>query len=89
MAKQHQVRRAAGEFVDEFADHDEEFELHQALVSDETFGTLCHCLRELNIQARYGDDPSAAVEDHADTAADKLRGAMESRAAQLRQEVQD
>lgn len=83
MARHAEIASAAGEIVEQFADYDDEFGLHQALVGDETFGTLALLKKELAIQAKYGD-LEGDVETHAEQAADAIDAALDARASQLK-----
>ncbi|QLH82446.1 hypothetical protein [Halosimplex pelagicum] len=89
MVQQFQMREAAREFVDEYADYDEEFDFHQTLVADETFGTLAHCRKELDTQLTFADGLSTLVEGHVRGGRDELETAMDERVAEVRAEVED
>lgn len=84
MAQLSQVRSAAGDHVDDYADIDEDFEYHQALVGDEQFGTIAFCYDEL-MACRFRDD----VVRRTDQAADRLQWALDARAEQIRDELND
>ncbi|WP_226479139.1 hypothetical protein [Natrinema amylolyticum] len=84
MAQLSQIREAAGTYADEFTNgEDPNGTQAEQLVSDETFGTIAHCLHELNITHRYGDDLEGDIARHTDTAADELRDALEVRAEEV------
>lgn len=88
MVRASEQRGAADEIVDEYADYDEEFEYYQALVADEAFGTLALVKKQLAIQRKYGD-LSDDVEGHAIRSAKEATAALEARAKEVREEVDD
>lgn len=83
MAKVTQTRRAAGKYAEDFTNgEDPDGNQAERLVSDETFGTLAHCLDELETLERYGDD-TADIDEYTLKAADRLRDALVERADEL------
>lgn len=88
MVRASEQRGAADELVDQYADYDDEFEYHQALVADETFGTLALVKTQLAIQDKYGDLEDD-VDAHAAEAAEEIDAALDARAEQVRAEVDD
>ncbi|WP_323192431.1 hypothetical protein [Halostella sp. PRR32] len=83
MVQRRQTHEAAGEFVEEFADYDEEFDYHQRLVADEQFGVIAFQLSTLDV---YEGEFEGHVGTFAGGAREKLKLALEERAAQLREE---
>jgi len=82
MVRTSEARSAAEEFADQYADYGDEYEYHQALVTDESFGTLAFIKKQLAIQDKYGD-LAGDVEAHTDQAADEINAALDARAEQI------
>lgn len=80
-----EVNAAAGEYADEYADYDDEYDYHQRLVSDEDFGTIAYHLSGLGTLQRYsGSDLGDDASDSIRRARHKLRDALDARAEELK-----
>jgi hypothetical protein len=84
--QQRQALNAARDFVDEFADEDDEFDLYQTLVGDEQFQALAFELQQLDI---YQPEFEGHVATFANSARENLQLALEERSAQVEAEVVD
>lgn len=81
MAQLRQIREAAREYVDDYADYDEMYEYHQALEADETFGTIAHCLQQVDLQLDQRGELMVSTQRPLAAARDDLETALQRRAA--------
>lgn len=86
MAQIADVQDAALKRVGEFADYDKEFDYHQALICDESFGTIAFCIEELQLIGKYGR-VSEEVKGDVVESLDDLESALDTRATEVYEEM--